>query len=45
MKLTIAPDTVLRGFLYRFRAQVTAVEQRLFQWHLDMALIPERELI
>jgi len=45
MKLTIAPDTVLRGFLYRFRAQVTSVEQRLFQFHLDMALVPEKDLL
>lgn len=45
MKLTIAPDTVLQGYLYRFRGQVTAVEQRLFQWHLDMALVPDRELV
>ena len=44
LKVTLAPSTVLRGFLYRFRGQVISVEQRLFQFHLDMALIPEDNL-
>jgi len=44
LKVTIAPDTVLQGFLYRFRGQVLDVAQRLFQFHLDMALIPEKDL-
>lgn len=42
LKITIAPDRVLRAYLYRFRGQVVDVAQRLFQFHLDMALIPER---
>jgi hypothetical protein len=45
LKVTIAPDTILRGFLYRMRGQVLNVEQRLFQFYLDMALIPEQSLV
>lgn len=39
--ITILPDLVLQCFLTGFRGQVLDASRRLFEFHLELALIPE----
>lgn len=39
--ITIQPDTVFQCFLLSMRGQVLNAAQRLFQFHLNLALVPD----